>query len=45
MAFPQTKDLPKIYPQLAEANSRLFALQKRDAKLVRKWAIPGTERV
>ena len=40
--FPQTKDLPKIYPQLAEANSD-YLPYKRDEKLVRKWAIPGTE--
>ena len=40
--FPQTKDLPKIHPQLAEANSD-YLPYKRDEKLVRKWAIPGTE--
>lgn len=40
--FPQTKDLPKIYPPLAEANSD-YMPYKRDEKLVRKWAIPGTE--
>lgn len=40
--FPQTKDLPKIYPPLAEANSD-YLPYKRDEKLVRKWAIPGTE--
>lgn len=40
--FPQTKDLSKIYPKLAEANSD-YLPYKRDEKLVRKWAIPGTE--
>ena len=40
--FPQTKDLPKIHPQLAEANSD-YLPYKRDEKLVRKWAIPGTK--
>ena len=40
--FPQTKDLSKIHPQLAEANSD-YLPYKRDKKLVRKWAIPGTE--
>jgi len=40
--FPQSKDLPSIAPKIAEVNTD-YMPYKRDNKLVREWAIPGTE--
>jgi len=41
--IPKTADLPPINPPLAEANEPGYKPYKRDEKLVRKWALPGTE--
>jgi len=43
MKIPKMADLPEINPPLAEANDPDFKPYKRDDRLVRKWAIPGTE--
>jgi 2-oxoglutarate ferredoxin oxidoreductase subunit alpha len=42
--IPKVADLPDIHPPMAKANDPDFSPYKRDAeKLVRQWAIPGTE--
>lgn len=44
--FPKAEDLPKIKAVFAEARNEgddKFMPYKRDEKLVRKWAIPGTK--
>jgi 2-oxoglutarate ferredoxin oxidoreductase subunit alpha len=43
--FPQTKDLPEIkvsFKKEMDENDKTYLPYKRDEKLVRPWAIPGT---
>lgn len=41
--FPQRADLPPIHPPFAEqAEGEAFLPYRRDERLVRKWALPGT---
>jgi 2-oxoglutarate ferredoxin oxidoreductase subunit alpha len=41
--IPKMADLPTIHPPIAKANDPNYQPYKRDANLVRQWAIPGTE--
>ena len=42
--IPKVSDLPTINPPIAKANDKEYKPFKRDAeKLVREWALPGTE--
>jgi 2-oxoglutarate/2-oxoacid ferredoxin oxidoreductase subunit alpha len=44
--FPQTADLPEINPRFANPEDSVEGVYhpyKRDERLVRKWAIPGTK--
>lgn len=44
--FPKTADLPEIHPKFAtpeDARDGVFLPYERDDRLVRKWAIPGTQ--
>lgn len=40
--IPKVADLPSINPPIAKENDPDYKPFKRDEKLVRKWAIPGT---
>ncbi|MDD3876707.1 MAG: 2-oxoacid:acceptor oxidoreductase subunit alpha [Bacteroidales bacterium] len=40
--IPKMSELPEIKPPIAEANDPDFKPYRRDNRLVRKWAIPGT---
>lgn len=41
--FPKAEDLPEIKPPFAKEGSEKYLPYKRDEKLVRKWAVPGTK--
>jgi 2-oxoglutarate ferredoxin oxidoreductase subunit alpha len=41
--IPKVADLPKINPPIAKPNDADYKPYARDEKLVRKWAIPGTQ--
>lgn len=41
--IPKVADLPSINPPIAEPNDPDFKPYRRDERLVRKWALPGTE--
>jgi len=41
--IPKMSDLPEIHPPIAAANDPNYQPYKRDANLIRQWAIPGTE--
>ncbi len=41
--IPKAAELPAINPPIAEPNEPGYKPYKRDEKLVRKWALPGTE--
>ncbi|OQA01228.1 MAG: 2-oxoglutarate oxidoreductase subunit KorA [Bacteroidetes bacterium ADurb.Bin408] len=41
--IPKMADMPPITPPIAKENDPDYKPYKRDEKLVRKWAIPGTE--
>ncbi len=41
--IPKMADLPDIVPPIAKANDENYKPYLRDEKLVRQWAIPGTE--
>ncbi|MDR1878017.1 MAG: 2-oxoacid:acceptor oxidoreductase subunit alpha [Bacteroidales bacterium] len=41
--IPKVADLPSITPPVAQPNEADFAPYRRDEKLVRRWALPGTE--
>jgi 2-oxoglutarate/2-oxoacid ferredoxin oxidoreductase subunit alpha len=41
--IPKVSSLPKINPPIAKANDANYKPYRRDDRLVRKWALPGTE--
>ncbi|GHS85142.1 MFS transporter [Bacteroidia bacterium] len=41
--IPKVADLPSITPPIVQPNDPDFKPYKRDANLVRPWAVPGTE--
>jgi 2-oxoglutarate ferredoxin oxidoreductase subunit alpha len=41
--IPKVSSMPKINPPIAEANDADYKPYRRDDRLVRKWALPGTE--
>lgn len=41
--IPKVSSLPKINPPIAKANDADYKPYRRDERLVRKWALPGTE--
>jgi len=43
MRVPEVSELPPINPPLARPNDKDYKPYLRDERLVRKWALPGTE--
>ncbi len=41
--IPKMSSLPKINPPIAKANDENYKPYRRDDRLVREWALPGTE--
>jgi 2-oxoglutarate/2-oxoacid ferredoxin oxidoreductase subunit alpha len=41
--IPKVSSLPKINPPIAKENDANYKPYRRDDRLVRKWALPGTE--
>jgi len=41
--IPKMSDMPKINPPIAQANDKNYKPYRRDDRLVRQWALPGTE--
>jgi 2-oxoglutarate ferredoxin oxidoreductase subunit alpha len=41
--IPRVSSLPKIHPPIAKPNDPKYKPYARDERLVRKWALPGTE--
>lgn len=41
--IPKVSSMPKITPPIAKANDANYKPYRRDERLVRQWALPGTE--